>query len=162
MRWSIRAFAFAIAAAFAAGSSQPARALDVSGIDHFAINVRDVQKSSDWYDKMFGFKVLHKWDNAWMIGRANVKIGLFIFPSATALPNLNDNLVIRKIAFVVDADKFPDAIAELKSKGADLSETEDTGIAYSVFFHDPDGYLLEITTFHMTGDPPGLPKSPPK
>jgi catechol 2,3-dioxygenase-like lactoylglutathione lyase family enzyme len=54
---------------------------------------------------------------------------------------------IRKIAFAIDADKFPEAIVELKGNGADLSATEDTGIAYSVFFHDPDGHLLEITTF---------------
>jgi hypothetical protein len=64
-------------------------------------------------------------------------------------PAFNANLVIRKIAFAIDADKFPEAIAELKGNGADLSATEDTGIAYSVFFHDPDGHLLEITTFHM-------------
>jgi predicted lactoylglutathione lyase len=62
-------------------------------------------------------------------------------------PALNANLVIRKIAFAIDADKFPEAIAELKGNGADLRATEDTGIAYSVFFHDPDGHLLEITTF---------------
>jgi catechol 2,3-dioxygenase-like lactoylglutathione lyase family enzyme len=142
--------------------SAPAFALDLSGIDHFAINVRDLQKSADWYDKVFGFKTLHKWDNAWMIGRGNIKIGLFIFPNAKPLPDINSNFVIRKIAFLIDADKFADALTELRYNGADLSETEDTGIAYSVFFHDPDGYLLEITTFHMNGDPPGLPKSPGK
>src|ERR1700688_2805462 len=134
---------------------QNARAVELVGMDHFAINVHDPQRTADWYDRVFGFKILHKWDNAWMVGRGNIKIGLFIQPQAVPLPDLNAQLVIRKIAFLVDGDKFADAIADLKQKGLDVSETEDTGIAYSVFFHDPDGYLLELTTFHGDGPPPG-------
>jgi len=133
-------------------------AIDVNCIDHYGINVRDWQVSADWYNRILGFTVLHKWDNAWMIGRGNVKIGLFIQPKATPLPDLDSQLVIRKIAFLVDGDKFADAIAELKKQGIDVSATEDTGIAYSVFFHDPDGYTIEFTTFHGDGPPPGLPR----
>lgn len=158
-------FSFAtVALAVAAVTVRPAPALgvDLSGIDHYAINVHDLQRSADWYEKFFGFKVQHRWDNAWMVGRGNIKVGLFIFPDAKPLPELSSSLVIRKIAFLLDADKFADALVELKGKGADLSATEDTGIAYSVFFHDPDGYLLEITAFHMVGDPQGLPSSPSK
>jgi catechol-2,3-dioxygenase len=55
-----------------------ANAVELVGIDHFATHVRDVQKSADWYNTVFGFAILHKWDNAWMVGRGNIKIGLFI------------------------------------------------------------------------------------
>jgi catechol 2,3-dioxygenase-like lactoylglutathione lyase family enzyme len=131
-------------------------ALELVGIDHFAINVQDVQKSADWYARVFGFTVLHKWDNAWMIGRGNIKIGLFIEPAAKPLPDLDSQRVIRKIAFLVDGDKFVDTIKELQAKEISIIQTEDTGIAYSVFIKDPDGYLLEFTTFHGNGPPPGL------
>jgi catechol 2,3-dioxygenase-like lactoylglutathione lyase family enzyme len=130
--------------------------IHLDGIDHFGINVHDWQTSADWYNRILGFEVLHKWDNAWMIGRGNIKIGLFIQPGAVPLPDLNSQLVIRKIAFLVDGDKFAGVIAELKQMGVDVSATEDTGIAYSVFIHDPDGYTLEFTTFHGDGPPPGL------
>lgn len=68
--------------------SRSVEAFELAGIDHFAINVQDVQKSADWYGRIFGFTVLHKWDNAWMIGRGNIKIGLFIEPAAKPLPDL--------------------------------------------------------------------------
>jgi catechol 2,3-dioxygenase-like lactoylglutathione lyase family enzyme len=109
-----------------------AMAAELVGLDHIAINVRDVQKSADWYERVLGFKVLHKWDNAWMIGRGNIKLGLFIAPNAIALPDLNSHLVIRKVAFLVDGDKFSDAINDLKNKGVDVSVTEDTGIAWGI------------------------------
>jgi catechol 2,3-dioxygenase-like lactoylglutathione lyase family enzyme len=133
------------------------KALELVGIDHFAINVRDVRKSAGWYKDVFGFTVLHKWDNAWMVGRGNIKIGLFIQPDAKPLPNIDGELVIRKIAFLVDGDKFLETINELKRKGIKIVKTEDTGIAYSIFITDPDGYSLEFTTFHGKGPPPGLP-----
>lgn len=133
------------------------KALELVGMDHFAINVRDVQKSADWYRQVFGFTVLHKWDNAWMIGSGNIKIGLFIQPDAKPLPDLDSELVIRKIAFLVDGDKFVSNINDLKGKGIPIVKTEDTGIAYSIFINDPDGYVLEFTTFHGDGPPPGLP-----
>ena len=139
-------------------SGKPVRAVDVVGMDHFAINVHDVQKSADWYQNVFGFSVLHKWDNAWMIGRGNVKIGLFIAPNAKPVPDRANSIEILKIAFLVDGDKFAEVISELKSKGIAVSATEDTGIAYSVFIHDPDGYTLEFTTFHGNGSPPKLQK----
>lgn len=134
-----------------------AEALELVGMDHFAINVHDVQKSADWYKRVFGFTILHKWDNVWMVGRGNIKIGLYIQPEAKPLPDLDSTLVIRKIAFLVDGDKFDKTINELRSKGITIIKTEDTGIAYSIFINDPDGYLLEFTTFHGKGPPPGLP-----
>ena len=133
-------------------------AVELVGMDHFAINVHDVKRSADWYQNVLGFTVLHKWDNAWMVGRGNIKIGLFISPNAKPVTDPNNTLAIRKIAFLVDGDKFVPLINELKSKGITVSAPEDTGIAYSVFIHDPDGYLLEFTTFHGDGPPPGLPQ----
>jgi hypothetical protein len=78
-------------------------------------------------------------------------------PNAKPVPNLDDELIIRKIDFLVDGDKFVDTINELKNKGVSIVKTEEIGIAYSVFINDPDGYLLEFTTFHGNGPPPGLP-----
>ena len=129
-------------------SNNHARAMDLDGLDHFAINVTDLQRAADWYQKVFGFTVLHKWDTTWMIGRDNMKIGLFLRPNATPLPNIDSQLIIQHVAFLVDGDKFDAAKNALLQAGVTIDGPEDTGIAYSMFFNDPDGHLLEITTYH--------------
>jgi Glyoxalase/Bleomycin resistance protein/Dioxygenase superfamily len=59
-----------------------ARAMELVGLDHFAINVTDLQRSADWYQRVLGFAILHKWNTTWMVGRDNIKIGLFLRPNA--------------------------------------------------------------------------------
>jgi catechol-2,3-dioxygenase len=58
------------------------RAMELVGLDHFAINVADLQRSADWYQSVFGFNILHNWNTTWMVGRDNIKIGLFLRPNA--------------------------------------------------------------------------------
>jgi catechol 2,3-dioxygenase-like lactoylglutathione lyase family enzyme len=122
--------------------------MELIGLDHFAINVSDLQRSADWYQRVFGFSILHKWTTTWMIGRDNVKIGLFLRPKAKPLPDIDSQLIIQHVAFLVDADKFSAAQQALVKAGVTIEGPEDTGIAYSIFFNDPDGHLLEITTYH--------------
>jgi catechol 2,3-dioxygenase-like lactoylglutathione lyase family enzyme len=124
------------------------RAMELVGLDHFAINVSDLQRSADWYQRILGFNILHKWNTTWMIGRDNVKIGLFLRPDAKPLPDTDGQLIIQHIAFLVDGDKFAAAQNDLSKAGVKIDGPEDTGIAYSMFFKDPDGHLLEITTYH--------------
>lgn len=122
--------------------------LDLIGIDHFALHVTDLQRSSDWYYNALDFRILHKWTTTWMIGRGNIKIGLFLRPEAKRLPDEEKALIIQHVAFLVDGDKFAPTIDALKSRGVAVEGPEDSGIAYSAFFQDPDGHSLEITTYH--------------
>jgi catechol 2,3-dioxygenase-like lactoylglutathione lyase family enzyme len=142
--------AFFLLASFSVAllSSHAGHAMDLVGLDHFAINVSDLQRSADWYQKALGFTIRHKWNTTWMIGQDNVKIGLFLRPNAKPLPDIDSQLIIQHVAFLVDGDKFATAQDELTKAGVKLDGPEDTGIAYSIFFNDPDGHLLEITTYH--------------
>lgn len=124
------------------------RAMELIGLDHFAINVSNLQQSADWYQNVLGFTILHKWNTTWMVGRDNIKIGLFLRPSAKPLPDIDSQLIIQHVAFLVDGDKFAAAQSELTKAGIKITGPEDTVIAYSIFFQDPDGHLLEITTYH--------------
>lgn len=54
--------------------------LSLTGIDHYAISVRDFEASARWYKDIFGFEIINKWSNAWLVGRGNIKVGLFAFP----------------------------------------------------------------------------------
>ncbi|MDR6294312.1 catechol 2,3-dioxygenase-like lactoylglutathione lyase family enzyme [Inquilinus ginsengisoli] len=121
---------------------------NLAGLDHFAINIRDLQVSSNWYSDIMGFEVLHKWTTTWMIGRGNIKIGLFLRKTANPIPNPDELLLIQHVAFLVDGDKFGHTVEYLRSKGVTVEGPEDTGIAFSAFFKDPDGHSLEVTTYH--------------
>jgi catechol 2,3-dioxygenase-like lactoylglutathione lyase family enzyme len=122
--------------------------MELIGLDHYAINVKDLQRSADWYQRAFGFGILHKWNSTWMVGRGNIKIGLFLKPEAQDVADIEKVIIIQHVAFLVDGDKFADAQKYLRDQGIEVSDSEDTGIAYSVFVKDPDGHLLEMTTYH--------------
>ena len=141
-------------------SSFEARAIELIGLDHFAINVSDLQRSADWYQTVLGFSILHKWNTTWMIGRDNIKIGLFLRPNAKPLPDIDSQLIIQHVAFLVDGDKFSAAQDSLTKAGVKIDGPEDTGIAFSMFFQDPDGHLLEITTYHPQAPTLGAAQGP--
>ena len=131
----------------------PSRALELIGLDHFAVNVTDLDRSVKWYSDVLGFGVLHKWSGVVMVGKGNIKVGLFHRQSASPIEDQDNKLIISHVAILVDGDKFDDALAEIKGKGLQIEGPEDTGIAYSFFFRDPDGHQIEFTTYHGKAPP---------
>ncbi|WP_168879888.1 VOC family protein [Rhizobium sp. P28RR-XV] len=128
----------------------PSTPLDLNGLDHYAINIADLQRSADWYEDVLGLHILHKWNTTWMVGRGNLKVGLFLRPEADPQPDINNTVLIQHVAFSVDGDKFSDIHQYLLQKGLAVTGPEDSGIAYSIFLQDPDGHKLEITTYHAS------------
>lgn len=122
--------------------------IELVGLDHFAVNVTDLQRSADWYQRVFGFRLLHKFTTTWMVGRANIKVGLFHRPQGAPMPDINTTILIQHVAFLVDGDKFAETHKTLVDLGVNVEGPDDSGIANSIFFNDPDGHLLEITTYH--------------
>jgi catechol 2,3-dioxygenase-like lactoylglutathione lyase family enzyme len=137
----------------------PAAALELDGLDHYAVNVSSLQRSADWYHDKLGFNILHKWNTTWMVGKGNIKVGLFLRPDAKPPADSDKENLIQHVAFLVDGDKFTDVLKELQDKGVKIQGPEDTGIAFSFFFNDPDGILLEVTSYHDL--PPPAPPAVP-
>jgi catechol 2,3-dioxygenase-like lactoylglutathione lyase family enzyme len=125
------------------------------GLDHYAIHVTDLARSAQWYRRVLGFSVLHKWNTTWMVGRGNIKVGLFLRPGATPVAPPDSKLIIEHVAFLVDGVKFRSLQEEISRKGVEVQGPEDTGTAFSSFFRDPDGHRLEITTYHPAADGTG-------
>jgi catechol 2,3-dioxygenase-like lactoylglutathione lyase family enzyme len=122
--------------------------VDITGIDHVAINVANLERSAEWYARVLGFEVFHKWKRTWMISRGPMRIGLFHRPDATAVDDLDNRRAITHFAFVTDSNGFERAQDELRKLDIPFDPPEDTGIAYSLFVSDPDGFSVEITTYH--------------
>jgi catechol-2,3-dioxygenase len=117
-------------------------------IDHFAISVKNLQTSFDWYKKVFGFEMFHQWKTTWLIHLGDMKIGLFERPQAAAVDDLDNKIAFQHLAFHVSADDLIAALIELANLGIEFDGPEDTGVAYSLFVSDPDGHLLELTTYY--------------
>jgi catechol 2,3-dioxygenase-like lactoylglutathione lyase family enzyme len=83
-----------------------------------------------------------------MVGNDSIRVGLFLRTNAVAVPSLDNYLLIEHVAFLTDSDGFSADVMRLDRLGVKHDPPEDTGIANSVFFNDPDGNLLEITAYY--------------
>jgi len=124
--------------------------MKLEGIDHIAMGVRDIERSAKWYIDVLGFERLH--DGMWngvptFIGKGTTGIALF---PASHEPKLSTQREIRMLhlAFRADRENFLAAQRELGKRGIKF-EFQDHEISHSIYFRDPDGHQLEITTYEV-------------
>ena len=124
--------------------------MELEGIDHIAMGVRDIERAAEWYIEVLGFERLH--DGMWngvptFIGKGNTGIALF---PANQEPKTSAHREIRMLhlAFRADRENFLGAQRELKKRGIKF-EFQDHEISHSIYFRDPDGHQLEITTYEV-------------
>ncbi len=128
---------------------------ELEGIDHVALAVRDVRSSAQWYQDVLGLERLH--EEAWgdypaVVGVGGTAIALFPVQGSAPKPRpAGDVLAMRHLAFRADAENFATAQRELTARGLEF-EFQDHGIAHSIYFHDPDGHEIEITTYALGDD----------
>jgi catechol 2,3-dioxygenase-like lactoylglutathione lyase family enzyme len=128
--------------------------MQLEGIDHVALSVRDVERSAQWYIDVLGFERLHPgmWNGIpTFIGRGTT--GIALFPprgQGPKSPPQTDKIDMLHLAFRADRKNFLAAQLELKERGIKF-EFQDHEISHSIYFHDPDGHELEITTYELEG-----------
>ncbi|GAB4323315.1 MAG: FosA family fosfomycin resistance glutathione transferase [Candidatus Zixiibacteriota bacterium] len=124
----------------------------LDGLDHVAITVSDLDRSIAWYQDKLGLERVH--DDAWggvptfMVAGST---GLALFPvhSDPSRPKTGPGTIsIRHIAFRATRVDFEKAQSVLSSKGVEF-HFQDHDISHSIYFHDPDGHELEITTYEV-------------
>lgn len=134
--------------------------MQLDGIDHVALSVRDVERSAQWYVDVLGFERRHAdvWgDVPTFIGKGATALALF--PAKTGSTSLaavasekvassGSEIRMLHLAFRADRTNFQSAQEELKRRGIRF-EFEDHEIAHSIYFNDPDGHNLEITTYEI-------------
>lgn len=126
--------------------------LRLQGIDHVALAVRDVERSAQWYQDVLGLRRLHQ--DVWgsfpaVVGVGTTSLALFPVEGSDPMPRPGrDTLAMRHVAFRIDGAAFLRAQAELQRRGIPV-EFQDHEIAHSIYFHDPDGHQLEITTYEL-------------
>jgi len=126
--------------------------MQLEGIDHVAMGVRDSERSANWYVDILGFRRLHEgmWNGVpTFIGKGNTGIALFpAKPDAKPASSSHRELRMLHLAFRADHENFLAAQRELEKRGIEF-EFQDHEISHSIYFHDPDGHVLEITTYEL-------------
>lgn len=125
---------------------------ELEGLDHVALSVRDVERSADWYVDVLGFERLYPgmW-NGVPVFVARGKTAIALFPRGNAQPNppaSRESAGILHLALRADRKNFTAAQRDLESRGIAFHFT-DHEISHSIYFRDPDGIELEITTYEL-------------
>jgi catechol 2,3-dioxygenase-like lactoylglutathione lyase family enzyme len=125
--------------------------MELEGIDHVAMSVRDIERAAQWYIDVLGFKRLHKgmWDGVPVfIGKGTTALALFPVRSRSTSSSAPAAIRMLHLAMRANRENFLAAQEELKRRGIKF-EFQDHEISHSIYFRDPDGHALEITTYEL-------------
>jgi len=124
----------------------------IEALDHVALSVRDLERSARWYANVLGFKRLHEgmWDGVPIfVGNGDAAIALF--PASEEIGSMShDRAAVRALhfAFRADRENFLCAQDELKKRAIPF-DFQNHEISHSIYFRDPDGHQIEITTYEL-------------
>ncbi|MFN8374423.1 MAG: VOC family protein [Anaerolineae bacterium] len=122
-------------------------------LDHIAITVTDMERSISWYQDVLGMERIYA--DVWGAVPAMMMLGnsgIALFPTRGHAPESRpDSSGIPRMshfAFRASRADFLAAQDALRQKGIDF-EFQDHTVSHSIYFDDPDGHELEITTYEV-------------
>ncbi len=124
---------------------------EIEALDHVALAVSDVEKSAHWYCDVLGFKPEH--EGMWggipvFVAKGDAAIALFPIGDARSTSSSAGGARVLHFAMRANRKNFLAAQEELKRRGIEF-DFEDHGVAHSIYFRDPDGHKIEITTYEL-------------
>lgn len=123
--------------------------MNLSGIDHVALAVPDVERAAAWYIEVLGLERQHSkhWGGVpTFVGKGET--GLALFPREER-PTASAGGAMLHLAFRTDAAGFLRAQQELAERAIPFS-FENHVISHSIYFRDLNGVRLEITTYEVS------------
>jgi catechol 2,3-dioxygenase-like lactoylglutathione lyase family enzyme len=122
------------------------------GLDHVAIAVADLARSRRFYEDVLGLERIHEeWDVPIVLAAGGSGLALFsrdLHPSPTPDDVEPPAIRILHIAFRVSRPGFDEAREALAREGVE-PELSHHGISHSLYFDDPDGHQIELTTYEV-------------
>ena len=124
--------------------------MQLKGIHHIALNVKDLDRAENFYTNVLGFQVTNRFSKGLrhlMLETGNTAIALFESPELEvkeAISLLSEEGYLH-IALEADPADFENIIKELQSNNIDIDNGPvKRGDGESIYFNDPDDNHLEI------------------
>ena len=120
--------------------------VELEALDHVGLVVADVSRSVRWYQEMLGLRRAH--EEVWGTSRRCWRRTAAGWPCSRTRTGSRSRSTtrMRHVGFRTWRCGLEMAKAELAANGVEYEEG-DYGVAWSVYLPDPDGYLVEITTY---------------
>jgi catechol-2,3-dioxygenase len=121
----------------------------VQRLDHVSLNVGNRARSIAWYRDVLGLapgSVPLQDDWPVFMGEFGACIGLFQASSAVGGARAYESVGLRHVAFMVGKTELERARLHFAESGVEF-RFEDHGDSHSVYLTDPDGNVIELTTY---------------
>lgn len=122
--------------------------MELRRLDHVSLNVRDRARSIAWYRDVLGLEQRGEpRRDDWPVFMGEFGACVALFQARVEAPERDyESTGLRHVAFMVARDDLALAQGRLQERGVE-SRFEDHGNAQSVYFPDPDGNVIELTTY---------------
>ncbi len=126
--------------------------IQLKGLDHFALNVKNMKRSEQFYQQVLGFPVINRTETRsgikhFEIDVGNVVLALFESPDLDfdSAQKIMTNDGFLHFAFAARPEQYADIVQNLKDHNVVMDgEPRNYPGAKSIYFFDPDGHHLEI------------------
>jgi catechol-2,3-dioxygenase len=123
----------------------------IQRLDHVSLNVRDRPRSIAWYRDILGLaQQSEPSQDDWPVfmGEFGACVALFQASPEVIADRGTESAGLRHVAFMVGKDDLVRTQAHLKDSNVEF-RFEDHGNAHSLYFKDPDGNAIELTTYEL-------------
>ena len=128
--------------------------IKIQGIDHVALNVRDLDKSVEFYTKVIGLKITAREPS-----KAGIEYFLDCGPSLLGIiqakdlsqnhPFAHEGLGANHFSFRVHSHDFEPMVKHLESHHVTIEYAKKRPKSWSLYFYDLDGNKLEATAWPL-------------
>ena len=117
-------------------------------LDHVSLNVSNREASIAWYRDVLGLERRNEpRQNDWPVFMGEFGQCIALFQAEVVSPaRAKESTGLRHLAFMLGKDDLERAQEHLAARGVEF-RFEDHGNAHSVYVPDPDGNVVELTTY---------------